>query len=421
MTDYIDLPLVTDADALLETGVRYLEDAIDGFQARPGNVETVLLEAASQIAAEVVAQAAQVDPVIFAYFGGGLVGLPIQGATAATGTATVTWAPDVDATMLPAGSQLALPHPSGDSVLFETDTDVNAPAGGGDVLVGITASEEGEDANGCFGEAELVNVTDGVQAILVPGATAGGSDEEDPDAYLDRLADAFTILAPRPILPGDHATLARQVPGVERALAVDLLLPGTADTTGSDWTHVAGGSAPAGTGAIRDPLEPQPPAAASQTGTPRCTTVAITAEGGGAPSPALLQQVWETLDGAREVNFLNFVLAPTYTAVVVTATVHAWPGYSRQDTDADVRAQLDTWLGSQWDTSGAADTSGWTVEPTVRLSEAVDWINRAASVHWVDLATVKINGAAADLTLPGLVPLPTSGVHVLSVKLAGEA
>jgi hypothetical protein len=77
MADYVELPLIDDPDALLEVGVDYAEGAMPGLQLRPGNPETVLLEANSQIAAEVVQQAAQVPPVAFAYAGQSLFGIPI--------------------------------------------------------------------------------------------------------------------------------------------------------------------------------------------------------------------------------------------------------------------------------------------------------------------------------------------------------
>lgn len=418
MTTYIDLPLVTDSDALLQTGVDYLEGAIPGLQARPGNVETVLLEAGSQIAAEVVEQAAQVDPVIFAYLGGSLVGIPIRDATSATGTATITWATDTPAVMLDAGTQLAVPHPSGEAVLMETDSDVTAVAGGGVSTVGITAAVQGAAGNGAFGSSELINVLDGVAAVNVAVATSGGTDQEDPDAYLDRLADAFTILAPRPILPGDHATLVRQLPGVGRALAIDLLQP------------------PASSGGVNDaPDAPNPPAPwgpepNGATPVARCTTVAITASNGAAPSPQLMQQAYTALDSAREVNFLNYVIPPTYTVVGVQATLTAWPGYSREEVQAQAAAQLALWLdANSWGTSGASDATEWVVQPKVRISEAVDWLNRAVGVHWVDLATVKLKAGtgawtATDLTLPGIAPLPQLAAPAdvqLTVKLPGEA
>jgi hypothetical protein len=411
MAEYIELPLVTDSDALVEVGVDYMEQAIDGFVARPGNVETVLVEAFSQIAAEVIEQAAQVDPVIFAYYGAALVGIPIQDSTPSTGQATVTWAADTPATMLPAGSQLAVPHPSGESMLFETDDDVVSVAGGGNAEVTITAVEPGEDANGAFGQVELVELVDGIAQVLVGQPTSGGTDLEDEDAYLDRLADAFTILAPRPILPGDHATLARQVPGVGRALAIDLLLPGTTD-------------APQ---AIRDPNEPKPAPAASKTNEPRCTTVSVTDTNGAAPSQTLKQQVWDLLNAGREVNFLNYVITPSYTTVTVQGTVRAFPGYAREDVLAQALERLNEWLNPMlWGTTGATDATEWAVQTTVRISEAVDYLNRAAGVSYADLSTVKLSAnagafAAVDLVLAGLAPLPTPGTHQITVKLPGEA
>jgi hypothetical protein len=409
IADYLELPLVTDSDALLETAVRYLEDAIPGFVARPGNVEVVLLEAFSQLAAEVVEQAGQVDPAIFAYHGSSLVGVPITDATPATGTATVTWAADTPAAMLPAGSQLAVPHPSGEQMLFVTDSDVVSVDGGGVVPVGVTAAEPGSAANGAFGAAEPVEVVEGVATVDV-ATTGGGSDEEDPDEYLDRLADAYTILAPRPILPGDHATLVRQLPGVGRALAIDLLLPGTS----------------AAPGAIRDPHEPQPPPAASATTVPRCTTVAVTDADGAAPTTALLQQAWALLDASREVNFLNFAIAPTYSTVAVQATVTAWPGFARADVAAEAAERLAEWLNPLlWGTTGASDATEWSVQRTIRVSEAIDYLNRATSVAWADLPSIRLKAGAGawqatDLTLAGLAPLPTSGPHEITVKLPGE-
>jgi hypothetical protein len=109
MADYIELPLVADPDALTEIGVEYMEGSIDGFELRPGNVETVLLESSSQIGAEIIDQVSLVAPSIFAYIGQSLYGISIQGSVPATATATVTFAADVPAVMLPAGSLISAP------------------------------------------------------------------------------------------------------------------------------------------------------------------------------------------------------------------------------------------------------------------------------------------------------------------------
>lgn len=64
MAEYVELPLIDDADALVELGIDYLQQTVDGYTSRPGNVETILLEANGQIGAEVVAQASVVAPII---------------------------------------------------------------------------------------------------------------------------------------------------------------------------------------------------------------------------------------------------------------------------------------------------------------------------------------------------------------------
>jgi hypothetical protein len=393
MPEYVELPLIDDPDALLEIGVDYAEGAVPGLQMRPGNPETVLLEANSQIAAEVVQQAAQVPPVAFAYAGQSLFGLPMYEAVPATATATITWAADVDATMLDAESMLAVPHPSGEPVIFTTDDDVAAPAGGGVTTVGVTALEAGTAANGAFGSSELVDVIDGIDDVSVSQAV-GGVDEEADDAYLDRLASALTLLAPRPILPNDFAVMAQQVPGVGRATAIDLYKPGTSD----------GPPGPIGT-----PLA----GAAGVSAVPRCVTVAITDDAGLAPSVTLMQDVWDELDARREVNFLAYVIAAKYQTIDVQATVKQYPGRSAADVQAACIAVVQAWLNpATFGEPSTGATTDWVGDNVVRYTELIDWLNRADGVSYVTTAQLRKAGGAfgtADIAITGAVALPLVG------------
>jgi hypothetical protein len=411
MADYTELALVDDPDALIETAVDYMEASIDGFVARPGNVETVLIEGNGQIAAEVVQQAATSPPVAFAYAGQALYGIAPHAATPATATATFTFAADTPAVMIPAQALISVPHPSGDRVVMTVDDDVVAPEGGGDVSVGVTALDEGADANGAFGAAELVDTIDGVESIDVT-TTTGGVDAESDEDYLDRLADALTILAPRPILPNDFAVMARQVPGVGRAVALDLYQPGTDD-------NIAAGQ-PGGPLVVEGaPVN----AGAGVNNVPRCVTTAITADDGQPPSQTLMHTVWATIDAAREVNFLAYVIAPRYTAIDVQATVHPYPGYLDADVIAAAEAMLAQWLdpgvwGSQATSTGdPGDT--WTADNVARIYEAVDWLNRAVGVYYVKIVQLRKHGDAAwsnvDVPLPGVVVLPTPGDFTITV------
>lgn len=406
MADYIELALVDDPDALLEIGVDYMEGAISGFVARPGNVETVLLEAESQIAAEVVQQAEQVPPFAFAYAGEALFGIAPHAAVPATATATITFAVDTPATMVASQSMISVPHPSGTAVIFTTDTDVNAPQGGGNVLVGVTALEAGADSNGAFGASQFIDDIDGVQAVATT-TTAGGVDAESSEDYLDRLSDALTLLAPRPILPNDFAVMARQTTGVGRTTAIDLYQPGTNDNlaAGTPGGPLNVEGTPVNAGAGLSPVA-------------RCVTTVITGENGQPPTQALMHQVWQSLDGAREVNFLAYVIAPRYTTIGVKASVKAFPGYTAADVQASAAAMLTKWLDpNQYGLSGS-DT--WTVDNVVRIYEAIDWLNRADGVFYVENGSVQLQADGGawtpnDIVLTGKVGLPLAGVFTITV------
>jgi len=404
---YSDLALVDDPDALLEVGVDYMESAIPGFVARPGNAETVLLEAQSQIAAEVVQQAELPPPLAFAWAGESLFGIPPLAATPASSTATITFASDTPATMIVAQSLISVPHPSGTSMIFTTDADVTAPSGGGDVLVGVTALEAGADANGAFGASQFIDDVDGVTAVYVATA-AGGVDAESDSDYLDRLADALTLLAPRPILPNDFAVMARQVPGVGRASAIDLYQPGTDDNI---TAAQAGGplnveGAPVNAGAGVSPVE-------------RCVTTVITGLNGQPPTQAIMHSAWLTLDGAREVNFLAYVMAPRYHVVDVHISVKKFAGYLDSDVEAAVELMLSQWLDPNRFAAGAGDV--WAIDNTLRIYEAVDWANRADGVNYVLNGSVQfsVDGAAltgADVVFTDKAWLPLSGTHTVVVS-----
>jgi hypothetical protein len=406
MAEYLELPLTADATALSDIGKDYLAEEISEWNPRPGNVETILIESTGQIGAEVVDQAAQVPPVIFAYFGSWLLGIGLQEATPAVGTVAIAFAAGV-ATAVPEGSLLAAPNPDGESYVFQTDNEVRSDAA--TKTTTVTALEVGAAANGCLGVCELIDVIDGVASVTMTLAAGAGADEEDADAYLDRLADALTILAPRPILPQDHATMARQIEGVGRALAIDLYKPGTND-------NIAAGQ-PGGPLTVEGvPLN----AGAGTTNVPRCVSVAITAENGQPPSQALMHSVWLTLDGAREVNFLEYVVPPTYTTIEVQATVVAYPGYVLAEVQAAAVEMMQVWLDpSGWGAEEVGEEQGWSRQTSARLYEAVDYLNRADGVQYVSTVQLRKAGgafAASDVALTGIAPLPFAGAITITVQ-----
>lgn len=398
---YVQLALVGDVDTLTDIGKTYMEQSMGpNWVARPGNPESIMIESSGQIAAEVVEQASLVPPEAYSALGTSIYGIPFQEGTRATMDAVITFASDTPATMVPDTAQVAVPHPSGNSLIFLTDRDVLAPLGGGNMPVSLIALDTGEDYNNCFGNCELIEIVEGVSAIVASQAV-GGTNDETATEYLDRLSDYLTIPR-RPVLPEDHATLALQVPGVGRATAYNLFYPGT--------TESAAGRA-VGDYAL---WQPQPPPAASQSNVARCTTVAIMGVDGADPSTELMNQVYGVLDANREINFLNFVVKPTYTSVDVKSDVKSYSGLTPDETIQSATDAIKSWLDpATWGAPPGVSAGTWEADTKVRLYEAVDYINRGQGIWYCENVQLKLHSdsvwQSADIQLPGISPMPTYG------------
>lgn len=406
---YVQLSLVGDVDTLTDIGKTYMEQSMGpNWVARPGNPEAIMIEGSGQIAAEVIEQAALVPPEAFAALGTSIYGIPFLEGIRATMDAVITFAADTPATMVPDTAEVAVPHPNGNQMVFLTDRDAIAPIGGGDVPIGLLALEAGEDYNLCFGTSELIEVVEGVQSI-VAGQAVGGINDETASDYLDRLSDYLTIPR-RPVLPQDHSTLAFQVPGVERATAYNLFYPGT---TERDAGRAVGDFAL---------WQPPPAPAASQSNVPRCTTVAIVGTGGAAPSTDLMNQVYALLNANREVNFLNFVVKPTYTAVDVKADVKPYSGLTTAEAKANAEDAVRAWLDpATWGQPPGVTTGTWEADNKIRINEAIDHINRGYGIWYCENVFVKLTSDSTwhntDITLPGVAPMPTPGPGIVMTPI----
>jgi hypothetical protein len=401
---YLELALVGDTTSLTVTGIDYLETSIPGFTARAGNVETIMIEGAGQIAGELLEQATIVPSEAFAALGTSVFGIPMLDGQQATTAAVVTWAADTPATSLPADSLVGVPNADGNMYVFATDEPLIAPNGGGVQNVLLIARDVGVAMNNSFGACQMIDEVEGIQSIVAEGAI-GGSDPETAEDYLDRLTTLIALLAPRPILPEDHAAMASTVPGVGRVSVKNLYYPGT---TARDNGLAVGDY---------DKWTPQPPPAGALSGQARCTTVAIMGEGGADPDPALMNAVYTLLDANREVNFLNFVMKPQYVSVDVRATVTPYPNRTKTDAINGSTQMVEDWLSPDGFglIPGSGSEEGWASDDRVRLYEAVDFLNRGTATWYVESVQLKLSSAAAsawaaaDLMLPGVFPIPVYG------------
>jgi len=151
---YITLPVAVDPATILANAEAFLAANLPGYVARPGHLESWLLEAMAQMVAETAQVAAIVPLSIFQYFGQSLLGLPaITGAAASMGS---TWTlTDTAGHTIPAGTVVAYSLAGQSAVLFATQAAVTVPAPGTGLLAapaaltaGATASSGGTFAGG---------------------------------------------------------------------------------------------------------------------------------------------------------------------------------------------------------------------------------------------------------------------------------
>jgi hypothetical protein len=362
MPVYIPVPVDTEPVDLAAEAFDYIEQQIDGWSPSPGNLEAWLIEALAQIAGELRTLVALVPDSIFGYFGESIVGLPPFPAVQAT--ASTTWT-------------------AVDSVGYTIDAGtVIAP--GASVVAGVSchALEAGAASSGLSGTVAVIDALTFVSTVTLDAPTSGGQDAETSDAYLSRLSALMTLLSPRPILPQDFAVLAqREFADVARAVAVDLYNPG-------------------------------PPVDAN---CPRCVSVVIVSADGTPCSSSTKSAVDALLQSEREVNFLVFVLDPTYTTIDVSFDVQSYPTYDPVDVADRVVAQLTNYLSpGAWGVPPFGDTSGrsWINDTHVRYLEVAEQINRVDGVHYINTLSLGVHGGSmgtVDVVMPGVAPLAESG------------
>jgi|SRR5215471_661299 len=382
-TTYIPVPVETEPTDLAGEAFDYISGKVPGWLPAEGNLEAWLVEALAQIAGELRAMVALVPDAIFAFYGESVLGLPPYPAVQAT--ASTTWtAQDSAGYQIDAGTVIAITPPSAPSgYAFSVNADVVIPAGSTSVAgVACSALEAGSTASGITGTVDVIDQLAFITGVTLDAATSGGSDAETIDAYLSRLSALLTLLSPRPILPQDFAVLAqRTFPEVARAVAIDLYNPG-------------------------------PPVDANS---PRCVSVAICDVDGNPCSSTVKTDVDNFLQAQREVNFLTFVLDPTYTTIDVSFTVHSYPGYDPADVASRVITRLTTYLSpATWGVPPYGDTSGrsWINATSVRYNELVAEIDRVDGVHYVDTVQLRVAAGTfgtADVALTGVAPMPKPG------------
>lgn len=158
----------------------------------------------------------------------------------------------------------------------------------------------------------------------------------------------------------------------------------------------------------------------AETGNGRMVTVGAVDETGVAVSSAIKNSIQTLLLGLRETNFVVNLMDPNYTSIDVNVTVHVASGYSSAQVQADVVSALQSYLSpATWGKDPVATDSStdsdWNNVTVVRLFELAQAINNVSGVDYIVTGTLQMRYgtnafAAADVTLPGVLPLPQAGV-----------
>lgn len=366
-----------------------------GWVANDGNLDTWLIEAFAAVASAIRTLAADVPAAIFTTYGTQILGIPVRPPLAAQGTAHIEVV-DTQGYTVQAGTQIALYATGDQQIGFETASDLTIPPGGFFGDVAISSLVDGTLGNGLSGQADVLDPIAWISLVTVAEETYGGDDGQTANDYLDNLSVLLKLVAIRPILPQDYATIALQNPAVGRAIAMDGYNP-------DDGTW----------------------------GNARMITLVLT-DLNGQPVPSDVKAtIAGQLDAMREVNFVVNIMDADYQTVDLHVDATAFPQFLNSVVATNIVDSLTDFVSpAVWrlGTLSADTTAGETIPPPVtnytptapaarqviRVNEVVAYADRAQGVEWVD--AVQIDGDAADLALATPWTLPQPGTLTATVS-----
>jgi hypothetical protein len=383
VSDFISVPFTTDVDDVAEEAFDRIREDYPEFDPRDPQLAVLIIMALALRAAEIQTLLTMIPRAIFRWAGAYLFNVPPVDATPAVGT--TTWTARADAVTggltIPAPFSVGFETDDGDTIVFSTVENIVFAANQTVVAgVQIVADEEGLEGNGMTGPVLTVDADDRIVNVTLQGSTAGGSDAEEDDDYLDRLSRRLTLSGPKLTRAVDFATLALEEPEVYRAIAIDNFTP------------------PATYNAEK--------AAGLATIGPDGLPISATAK----------TRIKAKFEGLREWGFILNMFDPTYNEVDATFTITTLPGFSGAEVVARAEAALKEYLSPiNWGTPNSGEARGWKVQTNVRAYELATILNNVVGVDEVTALSFQVNNGAAssaDKVLTGAIPLTTVGTIV---------
>lgn len=385
MPQYIRFPIEIYPDDLLDRVYDYIQGRFPSWTPNEGNLDVWLAQAMASEAADLAQTASDVQDDIFRYYGATVISLPPIDEAQASADSTWTMRDALGYTVA-ADTIVGIRAPDGSLVPFRTMTDFSVAPGStatADGEVALLAVNPGADGSGLGGAGvpiELIDPLEFVASVTLTEVTTGGQDAEDDDVYLDRLVSHLRRLSLRPILPGDFAAMALDIPGVWRAVAIDNYNP--ADQT---------------------------------TNNERMVAVAGVDEAGNNLSGTIKTEIDNLLESNREVNFVVNVIDPTKTTIHVTFTGKAALGFAPQEIEDSAIDAVQNYLnpgtwGSQPEAGETGDPRAWEETTHVRYFDVAAVIENVTGFGYITSLQIGKQGGAM-----GTIDVPLNGVARLAV------
>lgn len=365
--DYVELPFNANESDLADGAVERLQTNWPGWEPNEADVEVVLIETLSPLAAAAVAKAATLPPAALIALGTKLFGIPWpQGAPAQT-TVALVFQDDAGGYYVPGGSEFEL-----GGYAFTTVSDVTSGAGEDTVAgVQVVANDIGVAFNDLT-SSDWASVTMPVWVVdlATEAPTSDGVDPQSEADYLNTVSRELQLRGRMVVTLPDYELVAIDTPGVGRAYAIS-------DSARNVSVY------------LTDPV--------------------------GEPVPADVKLgLADTYAQKRLVNVTVQLLDANYTPIDIDYQVAPLPTFDAVGLVESVNATLaqvlspSGWGSVMYGQAGAGPLS-WVNDNVVRLNKIVSTIGNVAGVSYVVANSVLINGAEVDYAMPGPVALPTPG------------
>jgi hypothetical protein len=478
----------TDPAELEQIAIQYLKDEIPGWEPAEGDLMTWLIRAHARMVAEERDIAADV-PIeqILRPLGEEVHRVLPRAAIAATVDATVTLR-DSEGYTVPEGMEVLVRTAGDDGVTMVVVESVTIPPSApapqqptAQVVLRAAPGREGSAANGLQPGTPGVPIRpyEFVESIVLSGVSGGGADAETDEEYLERLVDTLALTSPVPILPEDFAAIARQQPGVERAIAFDRRLrqpevveiaahpdasltitdqasgddvtldPGAAREQVQDAFRAAFGEfeptvegGPLGAAPVTVTLDGRASygpwrvaasggwgsvavlhAAVDRVDVERAVTVAVVGPGGANVTEDVRTSVIAALESMRELNWRVTVTDPTPNEIDVSFSAVAWPTYDaeavRQAAEEALHTHLSAASWGRGNSPGEEVANDWVEDRVVRYLEVAQVLNEVPGLRYVttlDLSDGTTEPGPNDLYLTGIAPVPKVGTIRSTVR-----